>query len=241
MTWTRGGGLSAAHRARLVGVGVLPEVLDDLALHEVTGPLPEWWSAYGNALYLAERMSIPREMVEVLTTYPFRDALIVCATGMQYFSSVLVGGDAATIFVGPNTFMTAADLYCGAGSALVLNSHVVATGKAIVDARNGGAIVAQPDQLWAAGAYIATDDMHRLEDLETGARLNPYGATIRLGRHVWLGREAILSGHVEIGEGAVVGTRSLVRNQKVAPHTAVAGTPARVIREGITWRGDDTP
>lgn len=241
MTWTRGAALSSAHRERLIAAGTLPEVLDGLALREVTAPLPEWWSAYGNALYLADRMSIPHAMVEVLTTYPFRDALIVCATGMQYFSSVLVGGDDATIFVGPDTFMTAADLYCGAGSALILNSHVVATGKAIVDARNGGSVVAQPDQLWAAGAYIATDDMHRLEDLETGVRLNPYGATIRLGRHVWLGRDAILSGHVEIGEGAVVGTRSLVRNQKVAAHTAVAGTPAQVIREGVTWRGEDTP
>ncbi|TCJ29450.1 acyltransferase [Nocardioides jejuensis] len=242
MPWTtRGDALQPEHRARLLASGVLAEVLDDVPLREVTAPLPAWWHDYGNALYLADRMSIPQAMVEVLTTYPFRDALIVCATGMEFFSSVLVGGDGATIFVGPHTFMTAADLYCGAGSTLVLNSHVVATGKAIVDARNGGSIVALPDQLWAAGAYVVTDDMHRLEDLETGARLNAYGAHVRLGRHVWLGRDAIVSGHVEIGEGAVVGMRSLVRNQKVPAHTAVAGTPARVIREGVTWQGEDTP
>ena len=220
---------------------MLAEVLDTLELQEVTSPLPEWWAANGNALYLQRRMSIPAEMVAVLTTYPFRDVLIVCATGMEFFSSLLVGGDGATVFVGPATFMTAADLYCGAGSTIVLNSHVVATGKAIVDARNGGSVVAQPDQLWAAGAYVVTDDMHRLEDLATGARLNAYGAHVRLGPHVWLGRDAIVSGHVEIGEGAVVGMRSLVRNQKVPAHTAVAGTPARVIREGVTWSGEDTP
>jgi acetyltransferase-like isoleucine patch superfamily enzyme len=51
----------------------------------------------------------------------------------------------------------------------------------------------------------------------------------------------ILSGHVEVGDGAVVGMRSLVRNQKVPARTAVAGTPARVIREGVTWSGEDTP
>jgi acetyltransferase-like isoleucine patch superfamily enzyme len=241
MSWTRSGPLRPDHRSRLLASGVLAEVLDGLALSEVTAPLPDWWHDHGNALYLQRRMSIPPAMVEVLTTYPFRDALIVCATGMEFFSSVLVGGDGATVFVGPNTFMTSADLYCGAGSTIVLNADVVATGKAIVDARNGGTIVAQPDQLWAAGAYVVTDDMHRLEDLETGARINPYGAHVRLGRHVWLGRDAIVSGHVEIGDGAVVGMRSMVRNQKVAAHTAVAGTPARVIREGVTWRGEDTP
>ena len=241
MPWTRGAALRPDHRARLLQSGVLAEVLDALVLQEVTAPLPAWWQANGNALYLAERMSIPPEMVAVLTTYPFHDALIVCATGMEFFSSLLVGGDGATVFVGPATFMTAADLYCGAGSTIVLNSHVVATGKAIVDARNGGSVVAQPDQLWAAGAYVVTDDMHRLEDLATGVRLNSYGAHVRLGRHVWLGRDAIVSGHVEIGDGAVVGMRSLVRNQKVPANTAVAGTPARVIREGVTWSGDDTP
>lgn len=239
--WVRGAPLPVAHGTRLVASGVLPEVLDEVVLREVDAPLPSWWHENGNTLYLADRISIPQAMVEVLTTYPFHDALIVCATGMEHFSSLLVGGDGATVFVGPRTFMTAADLYCGARSSLVINGDTVATGKAIVDARNGGTIVAQPDQLWAAGAYVVTDDMHRLEDLETGARLNSYGAHVRLGRHVWLGRDAILSGHVEIGDGAVVGMRSMVRNQKVPPHTAVAGVPARVIREGVTWRGDDTP
>jgi acetyltransferase-like isoleucine patch superfamily enzyme len=89
--------------------------------------------------------------------------------------------------------------------------------------------------------YVATDDMHRLEDVVTGERLNPYGATIRLGRHVWLGRDAVVTGHVHIGDGAVVGARSLVRGQKVPAQTAVAGTPARVIREGVTWREEDLP
>ena len=56
---------------------------------------------------------------------------------------------------------------------------------------------------------------------------------------MWLGREAIVTGHVEIGDCAVVGLRSLVRGQKVPANTAVAGTPARVIREGITWDGED--
>jgi acetyltransferase-like isoleucine patch superfamily enzyme len=83
--------------------------------------------------------------------------------------------------------------------------------------------------------------MHRLEDVETGARINSYGAHVRFGRHVWLGRDVIISGHVEIGDGAVVGMRSMVRGQKVPPQTAVAGVPARVIREGVTWRGEDTP
>ncbi len=101
--------------------------------------------------------------------------------------------------------------------------------------------MAEYDQLWATNAYIATDDMHRLEDLATGARINPFGARIRLGRHVWVGRDATVTGHVDIGEGSVVGMQSMVRGQKIPPNTAVGGVPARVLREGITWSKDDAP
>jgi acetyltransferase-like isoleucine patch superfamily enzyme len=58
---------------------------------------------------------------------------------------------------------------------------------------------------------------------------------------VWIGRDVIVTGHVDVGHDAVIGAKSLVRGQKVAPHTAVGGVPARVLREGVTWRGEDLP
>lgn len=133
------------------------------------------------------------------------------------------------------------EIWCGSDSSIVLAGPVVGTARPFIDARNGGSILADADQLWAADVTVSTDDMHRLEDLATGERLNPFGAHIRLRSHVWLGRDAYVTGNTEIGEGSVVGARSLVRSQNVPANTAVAGTPARVIREGITWRGEDTP
>ena len=241
MPWTRGEPLTAVHRERLLRTGVLPEVMDGLALRQVVAPLPAWWHEQGNALYLRDGMTVPPKLIETMTLYPFSDALLVIATGMEHVVSLLLGGDGALVFIGPGTYLSAGEIYCGAGSSVVLNSKVVGTSRPMLDARNGGSIVAESDQLWAGGVYIATDDMHRFEDAATGARLNPFGAHIRLCRHVWLGRDVIVTGDVEIGEGAVVGMRALVRNQKVPPRVAVAGTPARVIREGVTWSPDDVP
>lgn len=242
MPWSFGAPLSAAHRDRLRSCGASGAVLDDLDLRLVDGPLlPEWWGPNGNALYVRGGFPVPDDLLSVMVTYPFSGALIVLATDITTVTSLLLGGDDATVLIGPDTYLSAAEFYCGARSAIILNGGVVATSRAMVDARNGGSIVAEPDQLWAANVVVTTDDMHRLEDLVTGERLNPFGAQIRLGRHVWLCRDVIVTGNTEIGEGSVVGSRAMVRSQKVPANTAVAGTPARVIREGITWRGDDTP
>ncbi|GAA1965783.1 hypothetical protein GCM10009798_27660 [Nocardioides panacihumi] len=240
--WSLGAPLAEEHRVRLRSLGVPAEILDRHDLRLVGGgPLPAWWDLNGNALYARPGFPIPEKLFETMVFYPFSGALIVLGTDITSAASLLVGGDDATVFIGPDTFMSCAELYCGGGSSIVLVGKVVATSRAVVDARNGGSVFAEWDQLWAAGVYIATDDMHRLEDRETGERLNPFGAHIRLGEHVWLCREAVVSGHAEIGDGCVVGLRSVVRGQKVPAHTAVAGTPARVIREGVTWRGEDTP
>lgn len=241
MPWTRGGPLADDHRRRLIAAGLAADALTGLAYREVLGPLPDWWHEAGNALYLRDGFDLPVRLVELMTTYPFRDALVVVGTGLEALTCLLLGGDGATVYVGPDSHLSAGEIYCGAGSAVILTSRMIATSRAQIDARNGGSVVADDDQLWAANVYVATDDMHRLEDGATGRRLNPFGAHIHLGHHVWLGRDVIVTGHVEIGDGAVVGMRSLVRGQKVAPGTAVAGTPARIIREDVVWRGEDTP
>jgi acetyltransferase-like isoleucine patch superfamily enzyme len=52
---------------------------------------------------------------------------------------------------------------------------------------------------------------------------------ICIGSNVWIGFDSCVLPGVNIGEGAIVGARSVV-NEDVAPYTIVAGNPARVIR-----------
>jgi len=53
---------------------------------------------------------------------------------------------------------------------------------------------------------------------------------IRLERNVWIGFDACVLPGVTIGEGSIVGAKSVV-TQSVPPFTVVAGNPARVIRQ----------
>ncbi len=233
--------MSAAHRERLRAAGVDADALNATTWRRVMDPLPKWWHEDGNVLYFAEGASLDGEIIETLTMFPVRNVLIAIGSEMHLFRSLLIGGDDAIVFIDQNVKLTAGELYCGAESTVVLHGPVTATRCAIIDARNGGSIVAGPDQLWAANVYVATDDMHRLEDRTTGERINPFGAHIRIGSHVWLGRDAVITGHADVGDGVVVGHLSLVRGQKIPDYAAVAGTPARVVRENVGWTEADTP
>ena len=53
---------------------------------------------------------------------------------------------------------------------------------------------------------------------------------ILLQDNVWIGFDVVVLPGVTIGEGSIVGARSVV-NADVPPYTVVAGNPARVIRE----------
>jgi acetyltransferase-like isoleucine patch superfamily enzyme len=52
---------------------------------------------------------------------------------------------------------------------------------------------------------------------------------IRIGSNVWIGFDSCILPGVTIGEGAVVGARSVVM-QDVAAYSVVAGNPARLVR-----------
>lgn len=233
--------LRVRDRERLVRAGVEPERLDRVDWRRVERGLPPWWHDLDNALYLAPGGALPPQVLELLTTFPFHEALIVVGGPMEHLTSLLVGGDRSTVFLDERVVLTAGEVYCGADSSIVLHGPVIATRSPVLDARNGGRIIVAGDQLWAAGVYVATDDMHRLQDAATGERLNPFGATIRLGRHVWLCREAVVTGHVEIGHDVCVGMRAVVRGQKIPDEVVVAGVPARVVRERTTWSFEDLP
>jgi acetyltransferase-like isoleucine patch superfamily enzyme len=61
------------------------------------------------------------------------------------------------------------------------------------------------------------------------AAANVPARPIRLERNVWIGFDACVLPGVTIGEGSIVGAKSVV-TQSVPPFAVVAGNPARVIR-----------
>jgi len=59
--------------------------------------------------------------------------------------------------------------------------------------------------------------------------VNSKGDTV-IGNDVWIGNSATIMQGVKIGDGAIIGTNSLV-TKEVEPYTIVGGNPAKVIRK----------
>ena len=53
---------------------------------------------------------------------------------------------------------------------------------------------------------------------------------IIIGNDVWIGYDAVIMSGVQIGDGAIIGTRALV-TKDVAPYTIVGGMPAKPIKK----------
>lgn len=77
---------------------------------------------------------------------------------------------------------------------------------------------------------ILDSDFHKIisDDFQVSA-------PVTISNHVWIGTRCLILKGVTIGEGAVIGSGSVVTHD-VSPHTLVAGCPAKVIKTNVEWR-----
>lgn len=143
---------------------------------------------------------------------------------------IRVRGDNATLIIGANV-QGAYDITVGRGGSLFIGPRTSA-GSALLVAL-GGALHIGGDCMLSYSIEIRTTDTHAIYDVASGERINP-DRDVHIGDHVWLGKQVTVLKGARIGAGSIVGTRSLVSGE--LPELSVsAGTPARVLRTGVTW------
>ena len=202
----------------------------------VCSGLPPWWTEQGNILLARPGAALPS--IDQDLGCPPRGAL-VALNGSTSPAVLMARGERPIVVIGEGAHLPGAWLHCGSASTLLIGDHTASNGSAEIDARNGGLIYVGPTGLWASKVRLQTDDMHAIRD-QNGCRVNGFGQAIVVGRHVWLGQEALLMGGARVGEDTVVGARSLVKDQLDA-NCIYAGAPARLLRSGVTWTFDDLP
>lgn len=119
------------------------------------------------------------------------------------------------------------------GSRIVIHDSTSGTRCRLL-AGEGGLVQIGIDCMMSVNADIRNTDGHSVLDAATGVRLNP-AADVVVGDHAWIGLGAQILKGVEVGAHSIVAAGCVVVKD-VPPNSIVAGVPAHVIREGVTWK-----
>ena len=85
------------------------------------------------------------------------------------------------------------------------------------------------------GIEIRATDVHKVYDIDSGERLNTATQDVKVGNHIWIAANVTISKNVQIADGCIIAAGSFVNKSVPTPNVMLAGTPAKVIREGVRW------
>lgn len=128
-------------------------------------------------------------------------------------------------------------LLCGPGSLVIWGKNCTAND--VYGIAHAAALTFGDDCMLSWGITVRTFDSHAIIDCSTGTQVNS-PRPVHIGQHVWIAQDSMVMPGVTIGEGSIVGARSLV-TRDTPSRSLVAGVPAKLLRENVTWHRSATP
>lgn len=104
-------------------------------------------------------------------------------------------------------------------------------GGCIICGGNGNSITIGDDCIFAEGVDIWGTDTHSI--FRDGQLVN-VPKSISIGNHVWAGKDVAILKGVSVGDGAVIGMRTIVTHD-IPARTLSVGNPAQLIKEDVDW------
>lgn len=149
-------------------------------------------------------------------------------------SRVKVTGSGNVVFIGPHARFDNADIrIVGNDNLLYFGAFSTLEGMTAMLVGEGRRIEIGDMSMLSARIFFDTSDHHGIYELATGQRIN-HDADVDVADHVWIGRDVRINKGVTIGTDTIIGQGSVVAG-RVPANTLCTGTPARTLREGVTW------
>ena len=149
-------------------------------------------------------------------------------------AAITINGSFNHITIGDWSYLGGTDLFIeDDGGSIVIGSRTKFLGKTHLAVIEGTSITIGEDCLFSSDIQLRTGDSHSVLDME-GRRVNA-SEDIVLGDHVWVGTKAFLNKGARVASHSIVGACALVTKAFEAPHCALAGVPAKIVKRDVDW------
>ena len=149
---------------------------------------------------------------------------------------ILINGNNNTVLIQENVVMVDMTIWIEDDNNFILISKDnTFAGKIQLSAIEGTGITIGQGCLFSDDIDIRTGDGHAI--MENGVRTNT-SKNITFGAHVWCGRGVTVLKGVNIANDTVISTRSVVTKSITTPHVIIAGIPAKIVKDNISWKFD---
>ena len=120
-----------------------------------------------------------------------------------------------------------------AGVSIEIGAWASFNGFSHIAAHEPARISVGPNCLIGPECSFAASDVHKILDVQSGARLNPAGDIV-IGAHVWIAPRTSVLRNTLVGRDCIVGYGTLLKGE-FPDNSLIAGNPARILRRGVTW------
>ena len=106
---------------------------------------------------------------------------------------------------------------------------------AITTYQSNNNIIVGDNCLFSSGINLYNTDGHPIYDKDSGHLIN-YVKDMKIGDNCWIGKNVTILKNVNIPDGTIIGWGAVVAKSIDKPYCAIAGNPAKIIKENISWK-----
>lgn len=148
-------------------------------------------------------------------------------------SKIQFWGDNNTIIVGHDCVLKDLDLWVSNGGSVEIGHNTHFSGKIHIACIEGKKVNIGERCLFSDTITFRTGDSHSILDTD-GIRINK-AKDINIGDHVWIGQQVIVLKGTTVGSDSIVGTGSLLTGKTFDSNSIIAGVPAQIIKQHVSW------
>lgn len=147
---------------------------------------------------------------------------------------IFIFGDNNKVTVGDYCALNNVEIWIeDSNNEVFIGEHSSFSGSTHIACIEGTKVNIGKDCMFSANIILRTGDSHSVIDLD-GNRINP-SKNIKIGDHVWVGNSVIMTKGTVISDNSIVGTGSVVTRCFENGNIAIAGNPAKAVKNGISW------